>query len=493
MTDTRSARQPRRFRHRLTAAFVIVAAVSAGLVAVVTYVLTREYRWRNLRATATEETRFALALAPLDLDPDSFERFIDVYEIRSDAHIVAITNDQLLSSSELGADDIPDALSAVSDQPTIVESDVAGRPMLVSGAEARDGDRYYLFFPLDQLYDSLDELARAAALSWFGTLILAGGIGSVVARRALRPLAATAATAEAIAGGNLDARLAPGGTDEVGVLTTSFNHMADEVQQLIARLGAAADRERRFTADVAHELRTPHTGMSAAASLLADHLDELPAQSRRPAEILVQDVDRLRRLVTELLELALLDAASDEPHRISLDVRTAIDAIIADAEGRRSADISCEIEPELTVAAEPAALRRIVGNLLDNAIGHGGGDITVRARSGPSPCGTVIIDVIDDGPGIRADELPLLFERFHKSDRSRSGGGSGLGLAIAQEHAIRQGGQLSATNEPGRGARFTLVLADGNGPPEREADDPSVSGAVTDAGLGRRDVITAER
>jgi signal transduction histidine kinase len=452
------ARPPRRFRRRLTAAFVIVAAGSAGLVALVTYVLAREYRWRTLQATATEETRFALALAPLDLDAASFERFIDVYEVRSEAQVVVVAGDQVLSSSDLGVDDVPADLAELDEKPLLVEADLAGRPVLVSGAEARDGDRYYLFFSLEQLYDSLDELARAAALSWFGTLVVAGAIGSVVARRALRPLATTAATAEAIAGGDLDARLPAGSSDEVGVLASSFNHMADEVQQLISQLGKAAERERRFTADVAHELRTPLTGMAASAALLAEHLPDLPSDARRPADILVHDVERLRQLVTELLELAQLDAATDEPHLVALDVATAVTAIVDDADARRSADIRCEIPAGLRVQAEPFALRRILGNLIDNAVRHGGGTVTVRAQPDPASDRAVRIEVIDDGPGIRSEEMARIFQRFHKSDRSRSRGGSGLGLAIAHEHAVRQGGELAVDNEPDRGARFTLRL-----------------------------------
>ena len=475
MMERQTARRsPRRFRRRLTAAFVIVAAVSAGLVAVVTYVLAREYRWRTVRATAVEETRFALALAPLNLEPETFERFIDVYELRTDAQIVAV-GEHTLSSSELGESDIPAGLSNLTEEPTLVETTVSGRPTLVSGAMARDGDRYYLFFSLEQLHESLDELARAAAVSWLGTLVVAGAIGSLVARRTLRPVASTAVAAESIAAGHLDARLPDDATDEFGVLARSFNHMADEVQRLVARLGEAAERERRFTADVAHELRTPLTGMSAAATLLGEQLAELPAPARRPADILVHDVTRLRQLVVELLELAQLDTATSAPERTSLNLRNAVDAVIADAEARRAALMVVDVSPAVFVETEPFALRRIVGNLLDNAIKHGAEPITVRARTGPGT--TVRIDVIDEGPGLPPEELEMVFRRFHKSDRSRSSGGSGLGLAIAREHAVRQGGSLVVSNEPGRGARFTLTLQSSppNAATTAEPGEPALS------------------
>ncbi len=443
----------------------------------VTYVLAKEYRWRNLRATATEETRFALVLAPLNLDDESFERFSEFYARRTDAHILAISGDRSFSSSDLSQTDVPDDLPPLTDEPSLVEAPVDGRPTLISAAVGRDGVSYYLFFSLSQLRESLNELARAAFLSWLGTLLLAGAAGSIVARRTLRPVARTASAAEAIAAGDLSTRLPDGASDEFGTLAHSFNHMADEVERLITRLEEAANRERRFTADVAHELRTPLTGMAAASSLLADQRDELPPDARRPAEILIHDVDRLRSLVSELLELAQLELATDEPALAALDAKTAVEAVIADAAPRRNASITLEIPDNIRLLCEPASFRRIVGNLIDNAIKHGDGPIVVRVDLHPAD--TVQLDVIDDGPGIPNDDLEKVFQRFHKADRSRSAGGSGLGLAIAHEHAVRQGGALTVANESGHGARFTLLLPHAPGPECHPATAPSRDRGVT--------------
>jgi two-component system sensor histidine kinase MtrB len=424
-------------------------------VAVVTFLLAREYRWRNLRTTAAEETRFALALAPDDFDEQSFERFLAVYERRTDAHILAVRDGLWLSSSDFDPADVPGALASVSEEPTLVEAEIEGRSMLVSGAAGPAGVDYYVFFSLQQYHDGLDELARSAVFAWMGMVVLAAGVGSVVARRALRPVASTAMVAEAIAGGDLEARLEAGGNDEFGTLAASFNRMADEVQSSIRRAEAAADRERQFTADIAHELRTPLTGMSGAASLLQRDMAEVPAGLRRPAQLLVDDVARLGRLVTELLELARLDAATDDPERSPLDVDAAVRAVIAGADSRRAAGIRLELEPGLRVFAEPAALRSILANLIDNAIVHGGAAVTVRGSAGAD---WVVIEVLDRGPGLDTAELGEVFERFHKADRSRSGGGSGLGLAIAREHALRHGGRLTAGQREGGGARFVLEL-----------------------------------
>jgi two-component system sensor histidine kinase MtrB len=433
-----------------------VAAVSAGLVAIVTFLLATEYRWRTIRSTSLDEVRFALAVAPIELDEESFQRFRTIYERRSDADILVTWGSSMFTSSaNLAAADVPGELRPVSEEPKIVEATIRGQRMLVAGASGRDGADYFVFFSLEQLDDGLGELARAAVLSWVATLLLATAVGWLIARRTLKPVAEVASVAGAIAAGDLSARLPAGATDEFGMLAASFNHMADEVQDLIGRLAEAAERERRFTADVAHELRTPLTGMAASAALLRNQLGTMPPSSRRPTEIIIGDVERLRDLVDELLELARLDSATEEPSLVPLSVRAAVDAVVAGDASRRRANIDVDIESTLIVAADPVRLRRILANLLDNAIVHGGGTVRVVARRAGDD---VSIDVIDDGPGIAEAELDRIFDRFHKSDRSRAGGGSGLGLAIAHKYTGSLGGSLTVRNQPERGACFTLTL-----------------------------------
>jgi signal transduction histidine kinase len=447
---------PRRFRRRLTAAFVLVAAVSAGFVAVVTIVLAREYRWRTTRSTSLDEARFALAVAPDEFDADTFERFRTLYEQRSDADILVLEGaDEFTSASNLSAADVPSALAELTGEPMLVNATIDDRSMLVAGASSGESADVYLFFSLDQLETSLDELAQTAAFSWLVALVVAAAVGWMIARRTLKPVAEAATAAEAIAAGDLATRLPEGPTDEFGTLATSFNHMADEVESLIRRLAEAADRERRFTADVAHELRTPLTGLAASTAILREQLDSLPPSARRPAAILVADVERLRDLILELLELARLDAATEPPAPTALHLRAAVDAVIAETELRRLADVDVDVDPHLDVASAPAPLRRILANLIDNAIVHGGGTVHIRSRTDRD---VVSVDVIDDGPGVAPDDLDRIFDRFYKTDRSRARGGTGLGLAIAREYARSQRGSLTVRNEPGHGACFTLQL-----------------------------------
>jgi two-component system sensor histidine kinase MtrB len=190
--------------------------------------------------------------------------------------------------------------------------------------------------------------------------------------------------------------------------------------------------------------------------MIEERVDELPGYAREPARLLVRDVHRLRDLVLELLELARLDAGNEPVHLERISLEHALDSVVRP--WRERADIEVDVAPELTILADRARFKRVLTNLLDNAVEHGGGDIVVRAAN---VAGRVEIDVCDHGPGITPDALEHVFDRFYKADRGRSGRGSGLGLAIALAHAQAQGGTLAAANLPGRGACFTLSLQSG--------------------------------
>lgn len=445
---------PRRFRRRLTLAFLVVAALSAGLVATLAVVLAREYRWRSFREQNLEEARLALAFAPTNLDEAGFERLRAEYEARTDADVVAVQRDVVFSSSaDLDARDIPDRSGVVTGELQWAREQVDGRPFLVAGAADR-ATRYWFFFSLRQLDASMAELTRVCVAAWVVTTALAGLVGRAVAGRTLRPVRAVARAAEAIAAGAESTRL-PEADDEFGTVARSFNSMADQVQQRIGDLEQAARREQQFTADVAHDLRTPLTGVSTSAALLAQHTADLPEELRRPAELLAADVDRLRELVLELLELHRLDAGADPVLAVPLQVGEAVAASAASLGHASGLDLSVHTADDDLVLAEPRRLGRIFANLLTNAVVHGGGSAQVTAARAD---GEIVIEITDEGPGIPTDQVEVIFDRFAKHDRTRGGAGSGLGLAIARGHAVAQGGTLVARPGPGRGARFELRL-----------------------------------
>jgi signal transduction histidine kinase len=458
VTEPLSARSPHRFRRRLTAAFVLVAVLSAGVLAVVTVILVREYRWRSFRNQAESEARLVLALAPRELTEASFERLVEAYGGRAGADTVAIVGGEVFASaSQIGVDDIPSPLREPPPEGFAVDgTDVEGADFHVVAARV-SGTRYYFFFSLEQLQDSFRELQLVLAAGWFLTVSLAAAVGHAVARRTLQPGRAAAGAASDLAAGLLDTRIDVTSDDEFGAWADSFNRMAEALAETIGRLEEAAARERRFTADVAHDLRTPLTGVSAAAGFLEEDLERLPVDLQRAARVLVADVRRLRLLVAELLELARIDSGSEEIRRERTRLAQAVAAVVngvAEAHGR-ALDVRLDIAEELEIVADRARLRRVLSNLLDNAVEHGSEPIVVQAKADDE---RVVVEVRDSGPGIDPASLPHVFDRFYKADSARTGQGTGLGLAIARAQAEIQGGTLTAANAEHGGARFEVTL-----------------------------------
>ena len=232
----------------------------------------------------------------------------------------------------------------------------------------------------------------------------------------------------------------------------SFNEMADALEEKIEALSEAQARERRFTADVAHELRTPLTALVNEATLLGDQLDRMPPDARRAGELLVRDVARLRRLVDELLEISRLDAGRESVERTRVDVTRLVGSIIR----ARGWDSKVALAgDDVVLETDPRRLERIVGNLVENALEHGGGEVSVGIALDN---GEAEIAVADGGPGIDSEHLPYVFDRFYKADQARTKGGTGLGLAIARENARLLGGDIAVASSPGAGTRFTVRL-----------------------------------
>jgi signal transduction histidine kinase len=281
---------------------------------------------------------------------------------------------------------------------------------------------------------------------------VAGLAGRALAGRTLGPVAAASRAARSIAEGLLATRLPAGGADEFGAWAASFNEMAEALEAKIRDLAQAQARERRFTADVSHELRTPLTALVGEASLLREHLDRMPPEARRPAELLVEDVGRLRRLVEELMEISRLDAGGEQVLSEPVPLASWVDGLLRARGWRERVELSGD---DVTLATDPRRLERIVDNLVGNALRHGGGRVRVRVERDGS---RARVEVADQGPGIPPEHLGHVFDRFYKADPSRTGTGSGLGLAIARENARLLGGDIQVWSEPGQGTRFTVLL-----------------------------------
>lgn len=329
-----------------------------------------------------------------------------------------------------------------------------GTPYLVTGARPpAGGPAFYFLFDATETEAAIERLGQALLVGGVLLTLLAVLAAGAVTRGVLRPVRDASVAADRIGTGDLSARLPVVSRDEFGAWAATFNRMAASLERTVGELREAEDRQRAFVADVSHELRTPMTALVQEAGMLRAHLDLLPPDGRRAGELLVGDVARLRALVDDLMEISRFDAEAEVATLTEFDLAAFVRAIVAAR--LPSARIRMTDEPS-RVVLDRRRLERILGNLLDNARQHGGGaavEVAVEHEDG-----AVRIEVADRGPGVAAEALPALFERFHKADPSRSQGGSGLGLAIAREHAELLGGTLRAAPRPGGGLRFELVL-----------------------------------
>jgi signal transduction histidine kinase len=291
-------------------------------------------------------------------------------------------------------------------------------------------------------------LLWAALAAGTAGLLLAFALG----RRILKPVEALTQAARRMEAGDLDQRVAVTGRDEIAGLARAFNAMAER--------RATAERLRRdLVSDVAHELRSPLTNLRCQIEALQDGL--APA-SPEVFESLHEEARLLETLIDDLQDLALAEAGQLElelePLDLAREVERAVRAFgpLAESKGLR---MEIECSQDLSVFADSRRLAQILRNLLGNAVTHTppGGLIRVAVQD----CGQEVeVRVADSGPGIPAEHLPFLFERFYRTDasRSRETGGAGLGLAIVQQLAVAHGGRVWVESAGGRGSVFAFSL-----------------------------------
>lgn len=440
-------------RRRLVVAFVLVAGLVTGALAISSYYLVRNSRQSESVNRALEQARANLQIASR---VNTRAAMLSAYTVIGGFSTAGSYGGVEFSSSPFAPDrqQVPAGLRAARSL-SWQRTTVAGVPYLVVAASGRGPQakpiRLDFFFSEQQLQGDLDQLRNVLAGGWLAALVIAGLAGMLAARSALLPIARAGQAAHAMATGALDTRLGAHGGDEFGRFATAFDGMADALEAKIDALAEAQRRERRFTADVAHELRTPLTALVGEASLLASEAHTMGDEGQRLAALLVDDVDRLRRLVDELIEVSRIDAGADAVRHEQVDVRALVTGLVAASGWAERVSVS----GGLTLASDGRRLERILGNLIENAIQHTTGPVEVRLAEAD---GLGTVEVEDHGRGIAEQHLPHLFDRFYKADSARSGGGSGLGLAIADEHARALGGAVGVRTDEGQGSVFTLTL-----------------------------------
>ncbi|WP_346619966.1 MtrAB system histidine kinase MtrB [Blastococcus montanus] len=342
------------------------------------------------------------------------------------------------------------------------------QPTLLVGApvtgDAQGPDRLELYyaFPLQQEQESLSLIRNTVVISGVALTLLVVGIGVLVTRLVVDPVRQAAGTAQRLAEGQLEERMAVRGEDDLARLATSFNAMADSLQRQITQLEGLSQLQQRFTSDVSHELRTPLTTVQMAADVLYETRSDFPPHVARSAELLRAELDRFEALLSDLLEISRYDAGAAELDPAPTDLRALVTRVV-DGMASLAERHDCELQlaaPPDGVLAEVDARRveRILRNLVGNAVEHGSGhpvEITLAANRSAAA-----ITVRDHGVGLSAGEAQHVFDRFWRADpsRVRTVGGSGLGLSISIEDARLHGGWLQVWGQPGAGAQFRLTL-----------------------------------
>ncbi|MEZ3160013.1 MtrAB system histidine kinase MtrB [Microbacterium sp. BWT-B31] len=295
-----------------------------------------------------------------------------------------------------------------------------------------------------------------------GLVLLIGAIAWFVLRSVTTPIADAADTSARLAAGDLGVRLPVRGEDEFATLGRSFNAMADSIESQIKELADLSLVQQRFVSDVSHELRTPLTTIRLAADIINDRRDEFDAATARAAELLNAQVQRFETLLTDLLEISRYDAGSVqlelEPTSLAHLAGDVIGSMQALAE-QHGSDVRLVAPGGYSpMEMDARRVRRIVRNLLGNAIEHGEGHpIVVTVDSNQQ---AVALGVRDFGLGIEPQHLEHVFDRFWRADpsRTRTIGGTGLGLSISLGDARLHGGDLAVWSQPGRGSNFVLTI-----------------------------------
>ncbi|MFB8266058.1 sensor histidine kinase [Streptomyces sp. NPDC055955] len=406
----------------------------------------------------------------------------------------------------------------------------AGRPSTLPAEEGAHGSGWRVVS-----YDGPDHMRAVVALpldtvdgATTKLLWLSLGLGAAVAvgvvvlgngavRLGLRPLSRVERTAQHITEGALELNVPGADPDtEVGRLGLALNTMLDRLRTALHRTETSEQQLRRFLADAGHELRTPLTAVQGFAELLFDEPDMAHRRRHEAHTLIAHNADRMSRLVDDLFLLAkLVDSESSTPaaHREPVDLLSlAADAIATTAIRHPHRGIT--LEPLATHATrhdsdldiieapgDPHQLAQVLGNLLSNACAHTPVDTRIHVRVGathvhvaeglgsgpqlPPGAPVCVIEVADNGPGIKPDEAPHVFERFYRAtplDQPAASEaaaappaapepGSGLGLAIATAIATAHGGRLELDNRPGDGCTFRLLLPDSATAPKDDTDE----------------------
>ncbi|MFF5007085.1 ATP-binding protein [Streptomyces phaeochromogenes] len=466
-------------RTRLLLAFLLVAAVSAGTTAALTYREARNSLLETAQDTAVtsfrdhvQQTAFAL---PMQGGPDLESVLRDIAR-KGKPHpwvVFAEYGSIRASSGENPVSTVitPELRRAARNPHGSFERVVKdGVPYLTIAmpmifktgpySELPSGLVLYAVMRMTDEQVNVDALLIAGRDGALPGLAVSLIPGLIAARSVLRPVRKLREAAQNMGSGRLDTRIPVRGSDELADLAHTFNESAGQLEHSVRELREAEERARRFASDVSHELRTPLAGMLAVTEVLDEDADGLDADTARAVRLVSAETGKLAVLVEDLMEISRFDARAAELNADEVDVAEAIRKTL---DNRHWTDdrIRTELPDGIRARLDPRRFDVVMANLVGNALRHGGAPVTVCLRTearSPGPP-VLITEVADSGPGIRPEALPHIFDRFYKADAARTrSAGSGLGLAITLENVKLHGGTIHAGNRPGGGAVFAVEI-----------------------------------
>jgi two-component system OmpR family sensor kinase len=448
-------------RLKVTLATVVLSALAVGAADATTFVLLRGYVDSRASASVRQVARAAVQTLRsghrLTLQTFAGADRLVLVEVRSPQGKVL----QRLGTSEAADVRIPSDLLSRPGRPVQIEAPHHRGPAFELIAVPATGGTVIAAVSLKNEVDTLAHILRLNFIVGGVVLVLLALVALVVLTRSLRPLRQIATTADAIADGDLTARipLAPK-RSEIARVATALNRMLAENESAFAQRDATEERLRHFLADASHELRTPLTSIRGYAELFRRGAGERPEDLANVMRAIEDEAARMSRLVDDLLLLARLDDARPlERRSVVLDdlAERAIEAARAAEPGRL---IQFEFaQRPLVIEGDPARLRQVIDNLLANVRQHtpaGAPAFVSLRRAGDE----VVVTVEDTGPGISAADRELVFGRFARPDaaRGREQGGAGLGLAIVRAIVTAHGGAISLRAAHPHGSIFEVRL-----------------------------------
>ena len=288
-------------------------------------------------------------------------------------------------------------------------------------------------------------------------------ISLIISRTLLSPIRGMTKAAEAMADGDFSTKIRVESSDEIGILATTFNDMAAQIETMLEELKNSELLRREFVANVSHELRTPLTSIRTYAETISDNR-EIPQETEEEfLRVIINESDRMTKIVQDLLELSRFDSGNSrlsvEMFSIEKSLRDVYAAIAMEARKRRHV-LNLELEWRMPmIMGDRARIEQVLMNIIANALKYtpDGGTIDIYGgRVGDE----VWIKIQDTGIGIPKEDLSRIFDRFYRVDkaRSRESGGTGLGLSIAKELVTRHGGDIMVDSFQGKGTSVTVTL-----------------------------------